>query len=224
MTYALMPLPFAQNALAPQISAETLTVHYGKHHQAYLDKTNALAGRAGMGGHSLVELIALAGPGDLFNNACQLWNHNFYWLGLAPSSAPPAGKLADLIAQDFGSPAALRKQLAARAVAHFGSGWVWLLLDQGRIAISSYHDGDSPAAHPGVVPLFTLDVWEHAYYIDYRSDRPGYADAVLAAHMNWDFIAANLDGKGVSRADQDWKIQADPARSVRREPAPTFSR
>jgi len=206
MTYVLPPLPFAPDALAPHMSAETLEFHHGKHHQAYVDKVNELAGKAGMGGHTLVELIATAGPGALFNNACQLWNHSFFWQCLTPNSAKPDGKLAKLIDAGFGSTEELLKQLSTQAVAHFGSGWAWLVLEQGAIVITSYHDGDTPAAHPGVIPLFTLDLWEHAYYIDYRNARPHYVDAVLGAHVNWDFVALNLDGKGVSRADQVWQV------------------
>ncbi|MFZ5745877.1 MAG: superoxide dismutase [Pseudomonadota bacterium] len=204
MTYALLPLPYAVDALAPQMSAETLEFHHGKHHQGYIDKVNELAAQTSMGGRGLVELIGTAGPGALFNNACQVWNHNFFWLCLSPTTAPPGGELAELIAAGFGSVEALLKQFSDQAVAHFGSGWAWLVLEQGAIKVTTYHDGDTPAAHPGVIPLFTLDLWEHAYYIDYRNARPRYVDAVLGAHVNWDFVAQNLDGQGVARADQDW--------------------
>lgn len=204
MTYALLPLPYAADALAPQISAETLEFHHGKHHQGYIDKVNELAGQTSMGGRGLVELIGTAGPGALFNNACQVWNHNFFWLCLAPTATPPGGELAKLIAAGFGSVEALLKQFSDHAVAHFGSGWAWLVLEHGAIKVTTYHDGDTPAAHPGVIPLFTLDLWEHAYYIDYRDARPRYVDAVLGAHVNWDFVAQNLDRQGIARADQDW--------------------
>lgn len=205
MPYVLSPLPFARDALAPHISAETLEYHHGKHHQTYVDKTNELALMAGLGGHSLVELIGVAGPGGLFNNACQLWNHNFQWQCLTPDAQKPSGELAALITAGFGSTGALLTDLAAQAAGQFGSGWAWLMLDQGALKITTSHDAETPAAHQGMQPLFVLDVWEHAYYIDYRNARPRYLDAVLAHHVNWDFVASNLDGAGVSRGDQVWQ-------------------
>ncbi|MDP3906227.1 superoxide dismutase [Novosphingobium sp.] len=205
MPYVLSPLPFARNALTPQISAETLEYHHGKHHQAYVDKTNELATSNGLGGQSLVDLIGVAGPGALFNNACQLWNHNFLWQSLSPDTQQPSGELADLISAGFGSTEALLKDLGEQAAGHFGSGWAWLMLDQGALTITTSHDGETPAAHKGMQPLLAVDVWEHAYYIDYRNARPRYLDAVLDHHLNWDFAALNLDGAGVSRGDQAWQ-------------------
>lgn len=204
MPYVLSPLPYGLESLEPQLSAETLKFHHDKHHRAYADKTNELAAASGLGGHSLVTLIGTAGPGALFNNACQLWNHNFFWQCLSPAAQQPAGELAALITAAFGSTAELLERFAEQANAHFGSGWVWLTYDHGALAITTLHDGDTPAAHPGMVPLLTLDVWEHAYYIDYRNARPDYVSAVLANHLNWDFAALNLDGGGVSRGDQAW--------------------
>jgi Fe-Mn family superoxide dismutase len=187
-----MPLPFDPEAVVPAMSAETLTFHYGKHHQAYLDKTNKLAGDVGLGGHSLLELIAMAGPGALFENACQLWNHNFFWQCLVPHAQEPAGKLMELIISAFGSTDALLKELTDQAVAHFGSGWVWLVLDQGALRVTTYHDGDTPAAHTGATPLFTLDLWEHAYYIDYRNLRPKYVETFFDKLVNWGFAEKNF--------------------------------
>ncbi len=201
MPFILPPLPYARDALAPHMSAETLDFHHGKHHQAYVDKTNELASEAWKTGTSLVELIATADKGPLFNNAAQLWNHSFFWQCLSPSKQEPSGDLADLIARDFGSTEALIEKLAAEAVPHFGSGWAWLVLEDDKLKVTSYHDADTPIAH-GMAPLFTLDVWEHAYYIDHRNARPKFAEAVLANIVNWDFVAQNLDGKGASRADQ----------------------
>jgi len=202
MAFTLPPLPFSRDALAPHMSAETLDYHHGKHHQAYVDKTNELVGPAGLAAKSLVELIRAAKPGPLHNNASQLWNHSFFWLGLSPDAPPPSGQLATLIDSGFGSVDGLIKALAKEAVAHFGSGWVWLVLDKGALRIVPLHDGDTPAAHDGMVPLFTIDVWEHAYYIDYRNARPKFVEAVLGSLINWTFVATNLDGKGLSRADQ----------------------
>jgi Fe-Mn family superoxide dismutase len=204
MPFVLPPLPYARDALAPHMSAETLDFHHGKHHQAYVTKTNELVAARGLGGMSLVDLITNhTAPGDkqLFNQAAQIWNHSFFWQCLSPTKQGPTGKLAEMINRDFGSTDALVKKLAAEAVAHFASGWAWLILDGSTLKITSYHDADTPIAH-GVAPLLTLDVWEHAYYIDYRNARPKFAEAVLANIVNWDFAAQNLDGKGASRADQ----------------------
>jgi len=201
MAFVLPELPYAPDALAPHISAETFSYHYGKHHKAYVDKTNELAAKAGHEDKSLVALIKAAGSGPLFNNAAQIWNHSFYWLGLSPEPKTPSGELADRIAKDFGSTEALIEKLAAESVGHFASGWAWLVLDGDALKVTSYHDADMPIAH-GVTPLFTLDVWEHAYYVDYRNARPKYAEIVLNNCVNWDFVASNLDGQGASRADQ----------------------
>ncbi len=204
MSFVLPPLPYAREALAPHMSGETLDFHHGKHHQAYVTKTNELVAAKGLGGMSLVDLIKHhTAPGDkqLFNQAAQLWNHSFFWQCLSPTKQTPAGKLAELINRDFGSTDALLKKLAAEAVAHFASGWAWLVLDGSTLKVTSYHDADTPIAH-GVAPLLTLDVWEHAYYIDYRNARPKFAETVLANLVNWDFVAQNLDGNGASRADQ----------------------
>ncbi len=204
MPFVLPPLPYTRDALQPHMSAETLDFHHGKHHQAYVTKTNELVVAKGLGGMSLVELITHHGaPGDkqLFNQSAQIWNHSFFWQCLSPTKQTPSGKLAEMIDRDFGSTDALLKKLAAEAVAHFASGWAWLILDGSTLKITSYHDADTPIAH-GVAPLLTLDVWEHAYYIDYRNARPKFAETVLGNIVNWDFVAQNLDGNGARRADQ----------------------
>ncbi len=202
MPFKLPPLPFARLALTPHMSAETLDFHHGKHHQAYVDKTNELAAEAGLGEQSLVELIRNTKPGALHSNAGQLWNHSFFWQCLAPDARPPSGQLAALIADGYGTSKELIGALADEAAAHFGSGWVWLVLERSALKIVSLHDGDTPVAHVGMVPLFALDVWEHAYYIDYRNARPDYTAAILGHLVNWAFIAKNLDGEGIARADQ----------------------
>lgn len=207
MPFTLTPLPYAEDALGRYMSAETLRLHHGKHHQAYVDKVNAAVGDKGLEGASLSAVIRAAGDrGDkgLFNNAGQIWNHNFYWQCLAPAGGQkPAGKLAELIDQSFGSTDAMLEALAKEAVGHFGSGWAWLVLNGGKLAVTSLHDGDSPVAHDGMTPLLTVDVWEHAYYVDYRNARPAFVDAVLGNLVNWEFVAENLDGNGVKRADQE---------------------
>jgi superoxide dismutase, Fe-Mn family len=202
MTFKLPPLPYDAAALEPHISAETFEYHHGKHHKAYVDKTNELAEEAGHDGLSLIELIGKAEKGPLFNNAAQLWNHSFFWQCLSPETQTPSKALAAKIEEAFGSREAMLKAFAKEATAHFSSGWAWLVLKGDKLAITSLHDADTPVAHDEMTPLFTLDVWEHAYYIDYRNARPRFIDAVLNNCINWEFIAQNLDGKGASRADQ----------------------
>ena len=170
MAFELAPLPYAADALGEFMSVETLSFHHGKHHRAYVDKVNAkLAGGPGAGG-SLVEIIRRAhGRGDssLFNNAAQIWNHNFYWRCLAPAQGQkPAGRLLAMIDDGFGSTENLLLRMKEEAIGHFSNGWTWLVLDRGRLEIISLHDADTPVVHDGMQPLLTLDVWEHAYYID----------------------------------------------------------
>ncbi len=207
MPFTLPDLPFARDALGRHMSAETLDYHHGKHHKAYVDKTNGMLGESGLEGASLASVIRAAkqkGNNGLFNNSAQLWNHNFFWLCLAPPEGQrPEGRLAALIEEAFGGVDALLAALKEEAVGHFGSGWAWLVLDGGRLAVTSLHDADTPVVHDGMKPLLTLDVWEHAYYIDYRNERPKFAESVLGNIVNWDFVANNLDGDGVSRADQE---------------------
>ena len=211
MSFALPELPFARNALDPVMSAETLEFHHGKHHKAYVDKTNELvAADPALSGASLTRVIRAAqrdGNAKLFNNSAQPWNHSFFWQCLAPAQGQePDGKLAKLIEDGFGSTEAMLAKLKEEAVNHFASGWAWLVLDRGTLRITSLHDADTPVAHEGMAPLFTLDVWEHAYYIDYRNARPKFADEVLGKIVNWDFVAQNLDGRGADRADQDGEM------------------
>ena len=208
MAFQLPELPFAKDGLAPHMSAETLEFHHGKHHRTYVEKTNGLIHESkALIGASLVEVVAAAkekGETKLFNNSAQLWNHSFFWQCLAPAEGQkPSGKLLSLIEQEFGDTATMLKKLVEEGANHFSNGWAWLLLDRGKLKITSLHDADTPLVHDGMTPLFTLDVWEHAYYIDYRNERPKFADAVLSNIVNWDFVAQNLDGEGASRADQD---------------------
>jgi Fe-Mn family superoxide dismutase len=207
MPFILPDLPYGREALGEHMSAETLDYHHGKHHKAYVDKVNNMVADKGLDGAPLTAVIrAAAERGDkgLFNNSGQIWNHNFFWQCLAPPDAQrPVGRLAALIEDEFGSTETMLKALADEAVAHFASGWAWLVLDGGKLKITSLHDGDSPVAHDGMQPLLTVDVWEHAYYIDYRNQRPAFVDAVLSNLVNWEFVAQNLDGEGIKRADQE---------------------
>ncbi len=206
MAFKLPDLPFARDALEPHMSSETLDYHYGKHHKAYVDKTNGMLGEKGLEGASLVEVIRAAkdkGDKGLFNNSAQIWNHSFFWQCLAPQgSSSPSGKLKEMIDDDFGGHDALLDALQTESANHFASGWGWLVLNNGKLEVTSLHDADTPVVH-GMTPLLTIDVWEHAYYIDYRNERPRFLKSVLQNIINWDFVARNLDGKGASRADQE---------------------
>jgi Fe-Mn family superoxide dismutase len=206
MAFELPPLPFDKAALEPHMSAETFEYHHGKHHKAYVDKTNGWIDEKGLRNMTLVEVIHKAKTGGdkgLFNNSAQVWNHSFFWQCLAPTGTKPSGKLAELIDAGFGSTETMLKKLQEEAVNHFASGWAWLVLEGDQLKITSYHDADTPVVYEGVKPLLTLDVWEHAYYVDYRNARPKFAETVLNNIVNWDFVSQNLDGAGISRADQE---------------------
>ena len=194
MPLKLIPLPYANDALAPAISAETLQTHHGKHQKTYVDKTNAAAKAMGLGDAPLEDIIAAAkkaGDKPAFNNAAQAWNHGFYWHSLAPAGGTPGGDLAAAITRDFGSLAKLGAELQARGEKHFASGWVWLALVEGKLTIEETRDGKTLALG-AKKPLLTIDVWEHAYYLDYKNERPKYLKAVIADHLNWEFAASNL--------------------------------
>jgi Fe-Mn family superoxide dismutase len=213
MAFELPELPYAKDALAPHMSAETLDFHHGRHHAAYVKKTNELMQDQKLSGASLVDVVRAAkerGETKLFNNSAQLWNHSFFWQCLAPAGASqPTGKLRQMIDDGFGGTEALLQKLGDEAINHFSNGWAWLLLDRDSLEITSLHDADTPLVHDGMVPLFTLDVWEHAYYIDYRNERPKFATALLSNIVNWEFVAQNLDGRGLERADQRQDATAD---------------
>lgn len=207
MAFELAPLPFATDALGEFMSRETLGFHHGKHHQAYVDKVNALLAEGPGAGAPLVEVVCRAheqGDIALFNNSAQIWNHNFFWQCLAPATGQtPTGRLAEMIHNDFGSPENLLLKLKEEAVGHFSNGWAWLVVDRDTLRITSLHDADTPLVHDGMKPLLTLDVWEHAYYIDYRNARAEFAEKVLGNILNWEFVARNLDGQGEARANQE---------------------
>lgn len=214
MAFQLPELPYAKDALAPHMSAETLEFHHGKHHRAYVTKTNGfIEENADLQGASLVDVIRAAsqsGDKKLFNNSAQLWNHSFFWQCLTPGGQQPSGRLAQLINDGFGGTEQLLQKLGDEAVNHFSNGWAWLVLDRDQLKITSLHDADTPLVHDGMVPLFTLDVWEHAYYIDYRNERPKFVTSVLSNIVNWDFVAQNLDGKGADRANQEGETARQP--------------
>jgi Fe-Mn family superoxide dismutase len=192
MALELPPLPFAIDALAPHMSRETLEFHHGKHHKTYVDNANKLLEGKDLASKPLPEIVraaAKAGDKPLFNNTAQIWNHSFFWNCLSAPGKKPSGDLKAAIEKSFGSVEALLQKLQAEAVGHFASGWGWLVVKDGALAVTSYHDADTPIAHEGVKPLLTVDVWEHAYYIDYRNARAKFVEAVLNNIINWDFVA-----------------------------------
>jgi Fe-Mn family superoxide dismutase len=193
----LPSLPYADSALAPCISQETISFHYGKHHKAYVDKTNKLIDGTPLAGSSLEDIIRSAvGKPDktgLFNSAAQAWNHAFYWNSLHPKGGgQPTGKLLDRIKSDFGDFAAFREQFSKAAGSQFGSGWAWLVLENGKLRIEQTDNAGTPLTAAGKTPLLTIDVWEHAYYVDYRNKRADYVAGVLDKLINWEFAARNL--------------------------------
>lgn len=194
--HLLPPLPYADNALTPVISANTIGFHYGKHHKTYVDNLNKLIAGNEFEKMLLEKIIAgTTGKADkaaIFNNAAQTWNHTFYWRSLSPKGGgePPA-VLKQKIEASFGTLDACKKELANAATTQFGSGWAWLVLDGGKLKVVKTSNADSPLTQ-GAKPLLTIDVWEHAYYLDYQNRRADYVNAVLDKLINWDFAAENL--------------------------------
>jgi Fe-Mn family superoxide dismutase len=195
VAFQLPPLPWADDALEPTTSARTISFHYGKHHQAYVDNLNKLVAGTDLEGTSLEEVIA-AVAGDpakagVFNNAAQVWNHTFFWSSMKPGGGgAPSGALAAKIDAAFGGLAAFVDQFKTAAVGRFGSGWVWLVDNAGALKIVTTPNAEMPV--PPVKPLFTCDVWEHAYYLDFQNRRPDFVQAFLDSLVDWDFAAKNL--------------------------------
>lgn len=190
MAHELPALPYAQDALEPVISAETIDYHYGKHHQAYVTNLNNLVPGTEFENSSLEEIV-MKSSGGIFNNAAQVWNHTFYWNGLSPNGGgEPSGTLADAISEAFGSFDAFKAAFNTSAVGNFGSGWTWLVKNaDGSVEIVNTSNAANPMVD-GKTPLLTIDVWEHAYYVDYRNARPKYMEQIWNL-VNWDFVAAN---------------------------------
>ena len=194
--FTLPPLPYADNALEPVISANTISFHHGKHHKTYVDNLHNLVKGTPFEGATLEKIVTdTAGKADqaaLFNNAAQIWNHTFYWHSLKPhGGGKPTGKLAQMIDASFGGYDEFRKQLSATTVSQFGSGWGWLVADHGALKVVKTANAEVPFTK-GQKPLLTIDVWEHAYYLDHQNKRAAYVDAVIDRLLNWDFAAANL--------------------------------
>ena len=196
MQIALPSLPYPYEALEPHISRRTLEFHHGKHHKAYVEKTRTLAKEVRMADLPLELIIQQTARQDrhraLFNNAAQAWNHAFYWRSLQPGGGgEPDGDIAARIKSDLGGYDSFATQFAAAAAGQFGSGWAWLVLDGGKLAVTATANADTPIAH-GQIPLLALDVWEHAYYLDYQNRRADYADALIKHLINWEFANRNL--------------------------------
>jgi Fe-Mn family superoxide dismutase len=192
MAITLPPLPYAKDALAPYLTAETIDFHYGKHHNAYVVNLNKFIDDGKVDGSKSLEEIILSSDGPVFNNAAQVWNHTFFWNGMKPAGGgKPTGAIAAKIDADFGSYDAFRAEFIAAAMGQFGSGWAWLVLDGGKLKITKTSNADLPmkAGHKAIL---TIDVWEHAYYIDYRNLRQKWAETFLDSLVSWDFANANL--------------------------------
>ena len=192
----LPALPYAQDALAPVVSAETLSFHYGRHHKAYVENLNKLVAGTDLAEAALEKVVAAAaGKADkagVFNNAAQVWNHTFFWNSMKPNGGgAPAGAVAKAIDASFGSAENFRKEFANAAMTQFGSGWAWLVADKGALRVMKTANADTPLTL-GVTPLLTIDVWEHAYYLDYQNRRADFVAAVMDRLLNWDFANANL--------------------------------
>jgi Fe-Mn family superoxide dismutase len=196
MSIVLPELPYPKNALEPHISSRTLEFHYGKHHQTYVDNVNKMVGGTDLANESLEALVKKT-AGDaakvgIFNNAAQVWNHSFYWNCLKPNGGgPPTGPVAQKIEADFGGYAKFVEELKNAGITQFGSGWAWLVLKGSQLQITKTLNADTPLAH-GLKPLLTIDVWEHAYYLDYQNRRADYLTVVIDKLLNWDFVNACL--------------------------------
>jgi len=196
MSFELPPLPYEQNALEPHISANTLSFHYGKHHQAYVTNLNGLIKDGPLASKSLEEIIKTsAGKADqagVFNNAAQVWNHTFYWSSMKPGGGgKPSGAIAAKIDSDLGGYDKFVDAFKTAGATQFGSGWAWLVLDGGKLKVTKTPNADLPMAR-GQTALLTMDVWEHAYYLDYQNARPNYIQTFLEKLVNWDFANKNL--------------------------------
>jgi Fe-Mn family superoxide dismutase len=192
MNFQLSPLPYAKDALEPYVGAGTIELHYEKHHRGYLEKLRKLV-EGKPEGDAPLEYLVCTSHGEVFNNAAQVWNHDFYWRSLRPrGGGRPVGELLRRLEAGFGSFEAFQSSLADVANGQFGSGWAWLVLDgNGRTRVLSTGNADNPLRH-GVTPLLTIDVWEHAYYLDYQNERETYVGTVIESLLDWDFALQNL--------------------------------
>jgi len=197
MAITLPNLPYARNALAPHISEQTLDFHYGKHHQAYVDNLNKMIDGTPHANASLEEIIkdsaGNASKAGVFNNSAQVWNHTFYWNSMKPGGGgAPTGDVASAINDAFGSYDAFKEEFAGAGATQFGSGWAWLVATGGKLEVRKTPNAETPLTEAGVIPLLTMDVWEHAYYLDFQNKRPVYISTFLDNLVNWDFANENL--------------------------------
>ena len=195
MAINLPALPYAKGDLAPHISSQTMDFHYGKHHQAYVDKTNAAIAGTDLAEASLVEIIRASNGKDqgLFNNSAQVWNHSFYWESMKPNGGgTPSGDLAAAINSSFGSYDDFKAAFSDAGAGQFGSGWAWLVAKGGKLEVRKTLNAETPLTDTSCTPLLTMDVWEHAYYLDYQNKRPDYIGAFLNHLVNWNFAEKNL--------------------------------
>ncbi|MBI1393096.1 MAG: superoxide dismutase [Fe] [Alphaproteobacteria bacterium] len=195
MAVSLPPLPYARDGLAPHMSEQTMDFHYGKHHQAYVDNTNKAIDGGPLANASLEEIIGEAVGKDqgLFNNSAQIWNHTFFWHSMKPKGGgAPTGAIADAIKAAFGGYDAFKDEFSKAGATQFGSGWAWLVAREGKLEIRKTANAETPLTEAGVVPLLTMDVWEHAYYLDHQNKRPAYIGTFLDHLVNWDFANENL--------------------------------
>ncbi|ACT59101.1 superoxide dismutase [Hirschia baltica] len=192
MAFELPALPYATDALEPHMSANTFSFHHAKHHNAYVTNLNKMIEGTDFAGKSLEEIIK-SSDGGVFNNAAQVWNHTFFWHSMKPQGGgEPTGAIADKINADFGSYAAFKEAFATAGATQFGSGWAWLVLANGKLEVRKTPNAETPLTEDGVTPLLTMDVWEHAYYLDYQNARPVYIETFLSELVNWDFVNQNL--------------------------------
>lgn len=196
MAFELPKLPYAQDALEPYYSERTLSFHHGKHHQAYVTKTNELVSGTELEGKSIEDVVKAAKSSNntkLFNQSAQVWNHTFFWHSMKPGGGgKPTGDVAAKIEEAFGSPDKFVEEYKTSAAGNFGSGWTWLVLEGGKVKIVNTDDADTPLVYDGQTPLLTIDVWEHAYYLDYQNRRPDFVQAFFDHLVNWDFVNENL--------------------------------
>jgi Fe-Mn family superoxide dismutase len=210
--FKLPELPYAYDALEPTMSAETLRLHHDKHHAKYVETTNSLIEKEGLKPQSLEDVIHQAHKGGktkLFNNAAQAWNHALFWSCMTPVRSGPDEALRRLFDQAFGGLQQLKSKFVAEGAGHFGSGWVWLAADRETMEVHTTHDGANLLGYEGVVPLIACDLWEHAYYVDYRNDRKGFLEAWFDALPDWSFASHQL--KAAREGGEPWRYPSDAA-------------
>jgi Fe-Mn family superoxide dismutase len=217
--FKLPALPYAHDALSPTISAETMRLHHDKHHAKYVQTVNELCRKEGLRPESLEDLVIqahAAGKSKLYNNAAQAWNHAFFWSCMTPSKTAPEAALARAIDEAFGSMDALMQTFVGEGESHFGSGWVWLLAGRDGLTVKATHDASNPLAEQGVTPLIACDLWEHAYYVDYKNDREGFLKAWFESLPDWTFAGHQL--KAAEGEGQAWRHPApDSSEPLRRQ-------